>query len=143
MRVRKNEASTFINHQSAHQLWNQFAIINSHLKLIDNSTSKTNCISDFNFSFYSTPFRGRVYKWKICLSVHLFVCHHFLFNRYLSIGRSNKKNKKTRCIFFQILLLGGPSPPSQLMPNPFNWSPDMFFVEFSSLFFIGFPFVYR
>ena len=31
--------------------------------------------------------------------------------------------------FLQILLLGGPSPPSQLVPNPFNWSPDMFFVE--------------
>ena len=55
MRVRKNEASTFINHQSAHQLWNQFAIINSQLKLIDNSTSKTNCITDFDFSLFQSP----------------------------------------------------------------------------------------
>ena len=30
-------------------------------------------------TFYSTPFWGRVYKWKFCLSVHLSVCHHFLF----------------------------------------------------------------
>ena len=29
--------------------------------------------------FYSTPHRGRVYKWKFCLSICPFVCHHFLF----------------------------------------------------------------
>ena len=31
-----------------------------------------------------------------------------------------QKIQKTRCIFFRILLLGGPSPPSHLVPNPFN-----------------------
>ena len=28
----------------------------------------------FLMYFYSTPFWGRVYKWKFCLFVHLFVC---------------------------------------------------------------------
>ena len=35
-------------------------------------------------------------------------------------GRSNQKIQKTKCIYFRILLLGGPSPPSQLVPNPFQ-----------------------
>ena len=32
-----------------------------------------------------------------------------------------QKFQKTRCIFFRILLLGGPSPPSQLVPNFAQW----------------------
>merc|ERR1712208_105318 len=35
--------------------------------------------------------------------------------------------KKTKSIYFLILLLGGPSPTSQLVPNPFNWSPKTVF----------------
>merc|ERR1712001_419728 len=35
-----------------------------------------------------------------------------------------KKIQKTRWFYFLILLPGGPSPPSQLVPNPFNWSPN-------------------
>ena len=47
-----------------------------------------------------------------------------LFSTDISVSVAQiKKNKKTRCIYFQIWLLGGPSPPSQLVPNPFNWSP--------------------
>ena len=42
-----------------------------------------------------------------------------------------KKIQKTRCIFFRILLLGGPSPPIQLVPNPFNWSPNTVFTDIS------------
>ena len=42
-----------------------------------------------------------------------------------------KKFQKTRCIFFRILLLGGPSPPIQLVPNPFNWSPNTVFTDIS------------
>ena len=38
-----------------------------------------------------------------------------------------QKIQKTRCIFFRILLLGGPSPPIQLVPNPLNWSPKPVF----------------
>ena len=53
-----------------------------------------------------------------------------VFYRNLSIGRSNKKNQKTKSIYFQILLLGGPSPPSQLVPNPFNWSPNTVFYRY-------------
>ena len=41
-----------------------------------------------------------------------------------------KKFQKTRCIYFQIWLLGGPSPPSQLVPNPFNWSPNTVFYRY-------------
>ena len=97
-----------------------------------------------------------------------------LFSTDISVSVAQiKKIQKTKWFYFQILLLGGPSPPSQLVPNPFNWSPNtffyryhgigrsnkknlktrcifsvnwslnMFFVEFSSLFFIGFPFVYH
>ena len=33
--------------------------------------------------------------------------------------------------FFLILLLGGPSPPSKLVPNPFNWSPNIVFTDIS------------
>ena len=29
--------------------------------------------------FTQPLYRGRVYKWKFCLSVHPSVCHHFLF----------------------------------------------------------------
>ena len=54
-----------------------------------------------------------------------------VFYRYLSIGRSNKKFKKTKSVYFQILLLGGPSLPSQLVPNPFNWSPNTVFLQIS------------
>ena len=46
-------------------------------------------------------------------------------------GRSNQKIQKTKSIFFGILLLGGPSPPSQLVPNPFNWSPKSVFLQIS------------
>ena len=41
-----------------------------------------------------------------------------------------KKIKKTRCIYFLIWLLGGPSPHSQLVPNPFNWSPNTVFYRY-------------
>ena len=43
-----------------------------------------------------------------------------------------QKIQKTRCIFFRILLLVGPSPPSQLVPNPFNWSPNTVFTDISA-----------
>ena len=54
------------------------------------------------------------------------------FYRYLSIGCSKQKNKKMKSIYFLILLLGGPSPPSQLVPIPFNWSPNTFFTDIYS-----------
>merc|ERR1712110_123308 len=41
-----------------------------------------------------------------------------------------QKNQKIRCIFFRILLLGGPTPPSQHVPNPFNWSPNILFYRY-------------
>merc|ERR1712055_1044526 len=40
-----------------------------------------------------------------------------------------KKIKKTRSIYFLILLLAGLSSPSQLVPNPFNWSPKVFLTD--------------
>ena len=42
-----------------------------------------------------------------------------------------QKIQKARCIYFRILVLGGPSPPSQLVPNPFNWSPKSVFLQIS------------
>ena len=38
-----------------------------------------------------------------------------------------KKIQKTKSTFCRIPLLRGPSPPSQLVPNPFNWSPNTVF----------------
>ena len=59
----------------------------------------------------------------------------FIINRYLGIGRSNEKISKNEVHFFlRILLLGGPSPSSQLVHNPFNWSPNtVFFTDISVL----------
>ena len=42
-----------------------------------------------------------------------------------------EKFQKARWLYFLILLLGGPSPPSQLVPNPFNWSPNNVFLQIS------------
>ena len=39
--------------------------------------------------------------------------------------------QKTISTYFWILLLGGPSPPSELVPNPFNWSPNTVFTDIS------------
>ena len=37
-------------------------------------------LQSYNIDFYSTPSRGRVYKWKFCLSVCATrVRHHFFF----------------------------------------------------------------
>ena len=52
---------------------------------------------------------------------------NIVFYRYLGISRSNIFFFKDQVHFFQILLLEGPSPPSQLVPNPFNWSPNTLF----------------
>ena len=41
-----------------------------------------------------------------------------------------EKFQKARWLYFLILLLGGPSPPSQLVPNPFNWSPNNVFYRY-------------
>ena len=41
-----------------------------------------------------------------------------------------KKIPNTKCIFYWIMLLGGPSPPSQLVPNPFNWSLSTVFCRY-------------
>merc|ERR1711947_31971 len=43
-----------------------------------------------------------------------------VFYRYLSIGRSNKKNSKNLVHLFSNFDSGRTS---QLVPNPFNWSP--------------------
>merc|ERR1712208_72469 len=40
-----------------------------------------------------------------------------------------KKIQKTRSIYFLILLLAGLSSPSQLVPNPFNWSSKVFLTD--------------
>jgi len=48
--------------------------------------------------------------------------HRFLqISRYRSLKSENFKKQGA---FFLILLLGGPSSPSQLVPNPFNRSPN-------------------
>ena len=45
-----------------------------------------------------------------------------------------KRIKKTKSNFFsRILLLGSSSPPSQLFPNPFNWSPNTVFYRYLNI----------
>ena len=44
----------------------------------------------------------------------------------------SKKFKKRGAFFSRILLLVGPSPPIQLVPNPFNWSPNTVFNRYLS-----------
>ena len=49
-------------------------------------------------------------------------------------GRSNQKIQKTKSIYFRILLLGGPSSPSQLVPQPIQLVPKhCFFYRYLSI----------
>ena len=59
--------------------------------------------------------------------------HFRISNLWSAMVAQIKKNKKTKSIYFRILLLGGPSPPSQLVPNPFNWSPNTVFLQISAI----------
>ena len=45
-------------------------------------------------SFYSTPFWGRVYKWKFCLFVHLFICLSVITSYLTDISVSVAQIKK-------------------------------------------------
>ena len=72
---------------------------------------------------------------SVCLSSLLIL---FLFQTLSSFSDISvltvaqiQKIKKNEAHFFRILLLGGPSPPSQLVPNPSNWSPNTFFADIS------------
>ena len=56
---------------------------------------------------------------------------HFRISTDISNGRSNKKKLKNKSTSFWSLLLGRLFPPSQLVPNPFNWSPNTFFLQIS------------
>ena len=55
------------------------------------------------------------------------------FFTYISVSVAQIKKLKKQGAFFllHILLLGGHSPPSQLVPNPFAWSPTLFFLQIS------------
>ena len=45
----------------------------------------------------------------------------------------NQKVQKTKSIYFLILLLAGLCSASQLVPNPFNWSPNTVFYRYLSI----------
>ena len=69
------------------------------------------------WTFYSTPFGGRVYKW--CPSVRRSLCLSSLLINITDISVSVaqiKKIKNTRCIFFEFCFWEDP-------PHPVNWSP--------------------
>merc|ERR1712001_359615 len=70
--------------------------------------------------------------WRFPKSWNPFNVKSFLTDISLSVAQI-KKIQKTRWFYFLILLLGGPSPPSQLVPSPFNWSPNTVFYRYLSL----------
>ena len=67
--------------------------------------------------------------WRFPKSWNPYNVKSFLTDISLSVAQI-KKFQKTRWFYFLILLLGGPSPPSQLVPNPFNWSPNTVFYRY-------------
>ena len=54
----------------------------------------------------------------------------FLTDISVSVAQM-KKNPETKSIYFRTLPLGRPSPPSQLVLNPFNWYQTPFFLHIS------------
>ena len=82
--------------------------------------------------FLLDPSRGRVYKWKFCPFVRLSVCHHFLFNRYLSNGRSNPKNSKNEVHFFSNFASGRTLPTQSTGPQPIQLVPKHCFYRYLS-----------
>ena len=65
--------------------------------------------------FYEDKSGSSVYL-SICLSVHLSVITSYLTDISALVAQI-KKIKKNKVHFFRILLLGGLSPPSQLVPK--------------------------
>ena len=91
--------------------------------------------------FYSTPHRGRVYKWKFCPFICLSVCHHFLFFSFiqtLSSGESRNLSHGIQCPPSM-----SPMPPTPKSTGPPSQSTDpqmnriisqTFLAQFDSLF---------
>ena len=73
---------------------------------------KTRCIFFFEFCFWEYP--PHPVNWSPTDSTGPQT--PFFTDILVSVAQINKMH------FFPILLLGGPSPPSWLVPNPFNWS---------------------
>ena len=79
---------------------------------------------DTQVSLEPTPVRwlvGWLVGWLVSWS------HFRISNLWSVMVAQIKKNQTTKSIYFQILILGGLSPPSQLVPNPFNRSPKTVF----------------
>merc|ERR1712208_129139 len=70
-----------------------------------------------------SPCVGPLVRWLVTLSD---------FQSLVSNGRSNKKVQKTKCIYFRILLLGGPvnwSPTYSTGPQPIQLVPKNSFLQ--------------
>ena len=78
------------------------------------------------FAWYASPV-----LWRPPKSRNPYNVKPFLTDISVTVAQI-QKIQKTRCILFRILLLVGPSPPSQLVPNPFNWSPNTVFTDISA-----------
>ena len=92
-----------------------------------NSTEKDFAVNRFiprNFPINVTPL-----LWRFPKSWNPYNVKSFLTDISLSVAQI-KKFQKTRWFYFLILLLGGPYSPSQLVPNPFNWSPNTVFYRY-------------
>ena len=85
----------------------------------------------FQYHQFSTLAIPSPLLWRFPKSWNPYNVKSFLTDISLSVAQI-KKFQKTRWFYFLILLLGGPSPPSQLVPNPFNWSPNTVFYRYLS-----------
>ena len=86
-------------------------------------TAKPEQLICFVFSFYSTPHRGQVYKWKFCLSICPFVCLSVITSYFFPFLSDSKLRRVT-----QPLPRYPMSPSMSPMPppphSPVNWSPN-------------------
>ena len=73
--------------------------------------------------FYSTPFWGRVYKWKICLSICLSVITSYSDSK-LTQHHPVNLNHATSLTVFNFPHPCLPCPPVNWSPFPVKWSPN-------------------
>ena len=69
----------------------------------------------------------------VCSFVVVVVCpSRIVTSPLISLKSKNFKKQKTKCIYFFNFGSGWPPTPSQLVPKPFNWSPNTVFNRYLS-----------
>ena len=74
--------------------------------------------------FYSTPFRGRVYKWKICLFICLSVITSYSFPSDSKLRRVTQPLPRYPMSPSMSPMPPPPHSPVNWSPLPVNWSPN-------------------